>query len=466
MISSTYLRKLSLSHGAGDSFGLLFFAFYTLTLLVSPLWKVSWRPLMTSALASAFVGNVLMLLRELNLVPGGWTYAVVVSLTIGYGLATSELGWLDRLRSFEHAGGTRLSSSVPLAFLIGGVMAAFIFIAPGLVELPFALLSLAGSTAVVWKLPETPTPASDQLPDLRIGPLSPDDIPRLAKAVSYLAVFAFIFGAVSQMSVIDRQGTPFTEGQALLGIALAATAFYALSRMQGRTGNEMRTPEESYGLLVPVVGIALVALPFIESSPVGAIAAVLVFVAFYLTGINMRVVLSRLIPSESSIRTVGGAALGIGSLAVIAGVALGALALAGGDVFERLAFVSLVSMFVLVASPLLAQALFRQSKNVSDIGSAETSQSAGADRATDAPDGGSNVSEVDGNRLLAFAASCELTARETDVLKLICQGRSRPYIAQELGISPNTVKGYTHSIYQKCGAADKQDLLDKVHGLL
>ena len=64
MISSTYLKELSLSHGAGDSFGLLFFVFYALTMLTSPLWRAAWRPVMTVALAGAFLGNSLMLLRE------------------------------------------------------------------------------------------------------------------------------------------------------------------------------------------------------------------------------------------------------------------------------------------------------------------------------------------------------------------------------------------------------------------
>ena len=64
--------------------------------------------------------------------------------------------------------------------------------------------------------------------------------------------------------------------------------------------------------------------------------------------------------------------------------------------------------------------------------------------------------------LRSFAEAHHLTARETDVLILLCQGRTRTYIADELGLSPNTIKGYIHNGYQKSGAVDKQDLLDRV----
>lgn len=62
----------------------------------------------------------------------------------------------------------------------------------------------------------------------------------------------------------------------------------------------------------------------------------------------------------------------------------------------------------------------------------------------------------------SFARKHSLTARESEVLLLLCQGRTRTYIADELGLSPNTIKGYIRSIYQKSGSVDKQDLLDRV----
>jgi DNA-binding NarL/FixJ family response regulator len=42
-----------------------------------------------------------------------------------------------------------------------------------------------------------------------------------------------------------------------------------------------------------------------------------------------------------------------------------------------------------------------------------------------------------------------LTRREKEVLTLIAKGRSRPEIAEQLGLAVSTVCGYTKSIYQK-----------------
>lgn len=48
-----------------------------------------------------------------------------------------------------------------------------------------------------------------------------------------------------------------------------------------------------------------------------------------------------------------------------------------------------------------------------------------------------------------------LTARETDILRLMVEGLTNQAIAQVLSLSPGTVKGYTHTILQKLGTNDR-----------
>ena len=48
-----------------------------------------------------------------------------------------------------------------------------------------------------------------------------------------------------------------------------------------------------------------------------------------------------------------------------------------------------------------------------------------------------------------------LTARETDILRLIVEGLTNQAIAQVLGLSAGTIKGYTHTILQKLGTNDR-----------
>ena len=48
-----------------------------------------------------------------------------------------------------------------------------------------------------------------------------------------------------------------------------------------------------------------------------------------------------------------------------------------------------------------------------------------------------------------------LSARESEVLKLIAQGLSAPDIGRELHLSPATVKGHLHSLYEKLGVSER-----------
>jgi two-component system nitrate/nitrite response regulator NarL len=52
-------------------------------------------------------------------------------------------------------------------------------------------------------------------------------------------------------------------------------------------------------------------------------------------------------------------------------------------------------------------------------------------------------------------AASLLSERESQVLKLIAEGRSNPEIAQELFISPSTVKTYVKSVLDKLGVNDR-----------
>lgn len=53
-----------------------------------------------------------------------------------------------------------------------------------------------------------------------------------------------------------------------------------------------------------------------------------------------------------------------------------------------------------------------------------------------------------------------LTARESEVALMLAHGRNSSYIATELGISDNTVRNYSRSIYSKMGVHTKQELID------
>ncbi|WP_162610833.1 helix-turn-helix transcriptional regulator [Gordonibacter sp. An230] len=72
--------------------------------------------------------------------------------------------------------------------------------------------------------------------------------------------------------------------------------------------------------------------------------------------------------------------------------------------------------------------------------------------------------DVDGLEDLCgrIAAEHGLSPRETEVFKLLAQGRSRSFIQEELVISDATVKSHINRVYQKLGIHSKQDLISLV----
>ena len=55
-----------------------------------------------------------------------------------------------------------------------------------------------------------------------------------------------------------------------------------------------------------------------------------------------------------------------------------------------------------------------------------------------------------------------LSARETEVMVYLANGRTVPYIQDKLTISQNTVKTHVRNIYRKMGVKGKQELLDVI----
>ena len=49
----------------------------------------------------------------------------------------------------------------------------------------------------------------------------------------------------------------------------------------------------------------------------------------------------------------------------------------------------------------------------------------------------------------------DLTAREREILRLVADGLSAPDIGREIHLSPTTVKGHLHTLYDKLGVSDR-----------
>lgn len=60
------------------------------------------------------------------------------------------------------------------------------------------------------------------------------------------------------------------------------------------------------------------------------------------------------------------------------------------------------------------------------------------------------------------ATERELTQRESEVMLLLAQGKSRRAVCEELTVSPDTVKTHARAIYRKLGVHSQQELVDRI----
>nr|WP_264473296.1 helix-turn-helix transcriptional regulator [Gordonibacter pamelaeae] len=65
-----------------------------------------------------------------------------------------------------------------------------------------------------------------------------------------------------------------------------------------------------------------------------------------------------------------------------------------------------------------------------------------------------------------IAEAYELTNQETRIHTMLARGRNQHYIAEELVISPHTIKTHTYHIYKKLDVHSQQELIDMVEAKL
>ena len=103
-----------------------------------------------------------------------------------------------------------------------------------------------------------------------------------------------------------------------------------------------------------------------------------------------------------------------------------------------------------------------------DVGAAPLKSAASATdsanaAATGAAAAAAPVAALDLETLCARAArTYDLTRREEDVLRLLAEGRTAAQVADQLVVSPNTVKTHVRNLYRKLGITRRDDLASRL----
>jgi DNA-binding NarL/FixJ family response regulator len=77
-------------------------------------------------------------------------------------------------------------------------------------------------------------------------------------------------------------------------------------------------------------------------------------------------------------------------------------------------------------------------------------------------EGGNRITDSIAERCDILSTRYHLTRRESEVLYLLAQGRTRTFIQEELVLSVSTVKTHISHIYTKLGVHDRQGIMDLV----
>ncbi len=158
-----------------------------------------------------------MVARQLGVLEGGWLHTGAMAVTIGCGLAMAELGWLRRLARLgagAHGGTLRV---VSLSYLVGCLVATCIFAAADIVELSFAPVIILVSAPLAVRLraldgarPQGGEPACEAAGAAGAARAAGGSV--FAKAIVYLVVVSFVFGALSQASAVMPHPGLFRQG--------------------------------------------------------------------------------------------------------------------------------------------------------------------------------------------------------------------------------------------------------------
>lgn len=129
------------------------------------------------------------------------------------------------------------------------------------------------------------------------------------------------------------------------------------------------------------------------------------------------------------------------------------------DGFQSSRTAAIASASLLAATALASFFLSRYWREGAMKREAERLQLARNGSADSQPSGPEAPKEPDIEALCAKAArTYDLTRREEDVLRLLIEGCTAPQIAEELVVSPNTVKTHVRNLYRKLGINRRADL--------
>lgn len=276
------------------------------------------------------------------------------------------------------------------------------------------------------------------------GRATTPDRHELMQPLLTLLIFALVFGIGGQISFNSSRSFLLTNAVSVGGILVAGAIFFAFANViGGKTRNE-----EIFPWVAPVVITAVVALPFVDSW-YGIVLNAVIVVTYYLVNYNFLCFIARSCQMHGWNRTIAtGATQAAVRAVMLAGIAGGSTFLAN----ETIADFAKSAALALAVVYLLSMGLVRHLVSSQRGTFHEAPQSERPSTTAAIPAGSVTVPP-------GLVSLYALTDREADVLALLVGGYSVKLAAEELGVSPNTVRTHVRSLYNKMDIHNRDDLV-------
>ncbi len=402
-------------------------------------------------------------------------------MVLGAGMGLLFVAWAAVLARFS----VRDVTTLVLVALI--VYAALALVA-GYLPLPVLetafVLSAVGSTAVLLtvairmrskgedRVPRSPSSAPDGFSWIRpqgVGGLARDALVAVRNPLFCATATAFAVAITRTMTLSSRPDAVGAAGALCLAIG-AAASLAALRRRRGSQAAWLTIPA-LFRIMFPLVATLLLAFP-IGGEGFEQVAGAAVFAVYIIVSVLMvPACIDTAQRKGLRVAAVYGLFTGIVHLAFSGATFLGVRLFAEGGGFG--ATTSLVATLLVLYVLAMAYALVqRRARGAgSSLGVAGDADSDdGASASAEGIEGDAAALEASPSdlpdpieqRCLILVERFGLSPRETEVLLAFAHGRNVSYLAEQLCLSPNTIRSHSKTLYTKLGVHSKQELLNLV----
>lgn len=375
----------------------------------------------------------------------GELWTCVAGILCGAGSALLFLGWQVW---FASNGSTCDTRTMGKAFVGAPVVALLILLMGFPIGTVSSAVALWASAFILETSFAKTSPSNGGIRDLDMPWKNTSTLTlarELASPLGALLIFALVFGIGGQISFnsIDSAASfLLTNVVGIGGVLVAGLIFMAFGHIVGGKTHS----EEIYRWVAPVVITAVAALPF--AGPwYGILLNAVIVVSYYLMNYNYLCFIARgAHAGEWEPTVVASASQAAIRLTMLVGIIGGSTFLANWEA-SSLAKSAILALAVVY---LLSMGLFRSRSKLNN----PHDVTANVPRHTVEP-----VAPPTEPSMASLCTLYLLTDREGEVLAHLVNGYSVKLIAEELGVSPNTVRTHIRSLYDKMDIHNKDDLV-------